>query len=295
MAVTVTHTTAATQPDSGDGKISSNAWNEDHTVIGLGAAALADIGSGVGQVLDKASADLLYQATGAYLTGNQTITLSGDVSGSGATAITGTLATVNSNVGSFGSATQSLTATVDGKGRITAISAQTATPAFTSITSKPTTVAGYGITDAGYVVAQSAVAASHTGDTATTTLATITIPAAAMGANGVLAVTFRISRTGALNTMTTSATFGGTSVLSKTFGTTVTSEEYVLYISNRNSAASQLARYSTANNVAGVAAGQSTATIDTTASASLLIKGACTNAGDTITLESYQVLIYPKA
>lgn len=58
----------------------------------------------------------------SYLTSNQTITLSGDVSGSGATAITATLATVNSNTGSFGSATQVGTFTVDGKGRITAAS-----------------------------------------------------------------------------------------------------------------------------------------------------------------------------
>jgi hypothetical protein len=56
------------------------------------------------------------QAAGSYLTANQTITLSGDVTGSGATAITGTLATVNSNVGSFTSAN----ITVDAKGRITA-------------------------------------------------------------------------------------------------------------------------------------------------------------------------------
>lgn len=52
-----------------------------------------------------------------------------------------TLATVNSNVGSFGSATQSLSATVNGKGLITAISAQTVTPAVGSITGLGTGVA----------------------------------------------------------------------------------------------------------------------------------------------------------
>ena len=41
----------------------------------------------------------------AYLTGNQTITLSGDITGSGTTGITGTLATVNSNVGTFNNVT----------------------------------------------------------------------------------------------------------------------------------------------------------------------------------------------
>lgn len=64
-----------------------------------------------------------------YLTNNQTVTLSGDVSGSGATAITATLATVNSNVGTF----QGLT--VNGKGLVTAAVNQNyaplASPTFT--------------------------------------------------------------------------------------------------------------------------------------------------------------------
>ena len=42
MPVTVVHQTAATQPDSADGKISSNAWNEEHTLTGLGTMAEAD-------------------------------------------------------------------------------------------------------------------------------------------------------------------------------------------------------------------------------------------------------------
>lgn len=74
--------------------------------------------------------------TNTYLTGNQTITLSGDVSGSGATAITTTLATVNANVGSFGSATQVGAFTVNGKGLITAASNITITPAVGSLTGR---------------------------------------------------------------------------------------------------------------------------------------------------------------
>jgi hypothetical protein len=49
-----------------------------------------------------------------YLTANQTITLSGDIAGSGSTSITGTLATVNSNIGTY------TKVTVNAKGLVTA-------------------------------------------------------------------------------------------------------------------------------------------------------------------------------
>jgi len=52
-------------------------------------------------------------------TGDQTITLSGDVSGSGTTNITATLATVNNNAGVFGNATIVPIITVNGKGLVT--------------------------------------------------------------------------------------------------------------------------------------------------------------------------------
>lgn len=50
--------------------------------------------------------------------------------------------------GTFGSATQTPVIVVDAYGRITSNTNTTITPAFSSITSKPTTLAGYGITDA---------------------------------------------------------------------------------------------------------------------------------------------------
>lgn len=85
-----------------------------------------------------------------YLKANENITISGDASGSGATAITLTLANSGVTAGTYNnSATQVRPFTVDAKGRITSIgSGVTITPAWSSITSKPTTLSGYGITDA---------------------------------------------------------------------------------------------------------------------------------------------------
>jgi hypothetical protein len=69
--------------------------------------------------------------TGNAATVTTNANLTGDVTSTGNTT---TLATVNSNVGSFGSATKSLSVTANGKGLITAISEQTVTPAIGSVT-----------------------------------------------------------------------------------------------------------------------------------------------------------------
>ncbi|HTJ52619.1 MAG TPA: hypothetical protein VL443_24355 [Cyclobacteriaceae bacterium] len=76
----------------------------------------------------------------ATLTTSRSISMTGDATwtvnfdGSANVTAAGTLATVNSNVGTFGSATTSLTVTVNGKGLVTAMSSQTVTPAVGSIT-----------------------------------------------------------------------------------------------------------------------------------------------------------------
>jgi hypothetical protein len=83
-------------------------------------------------------------------TGDQTITLTGDVTGSGTGSFAATLANSGVTAGTYNnSATAVSPITVDSKGRITAFGAAvTIAPAFSSITGKPTTLAGYGITDA---------------------------------------------------------------------------------------------------------------------------------------------------
>ena len=91
-----------------------------------------------------------------YDAGNRTLTTAtshsnsgGDVTVSGAyNALSLTLATVNTNVGTFGNATYNQGLTVNGKGLVTSVTTTLITPAFSSLTSVPTTLSGYGITDA---------------------------------------------------------------------------------------------------------------------------------------------------
>ena len=83
--------------------------------------------------------------TWAPSTGSGITALTGDVTATGPGSAAATLATVNANVGSFGSATQCVALTVNAKGLVTGASAATCAPAFSSITSTPTTLAGYGI------------------------------------------------------------------------------------------------------------------------------------------------------
>ena len=83
-------------------------------------------------------------------TGDQTITLTGDVTGSGTGSFAATLSTSGVTAGTYNNSTTAITPfTVDSKGRITGTgAASTISPAFSNITSKPTTLSGYGITDA---------------------------------------------------------------------------------------------------------------------------------------------------
>jgi hypothetical protein len=85
-----------------------------------------------------------------FITGNQNITVSGDATGSGTTAIALTLVASGVSAGTYNNSATAITPyTVDSKGRLTSVgSAITITPAWGSITGKPTTVSGFGITDA---------------------------------------------------------------------------------------------------------------------------------------------------
>ena len=103
--------------------------------------------AGTSGILSKTGAGTWTLDTNTYLTGNQNITVTGDATGSGATSISVTLANSGVTAGTY------TKVTVDAKGRVTTGTALSATdiPAldWTKITTgTPTTLAGYGITDA---------------------------------------------------------------------------------------------------------------------------------------------------
>jgi hypothetical protein len=85
-----------------------------------------------------------------YRVSNEQITLSGDATGTGTTALAVILAATGVTAGTYNDvATEVRPITVDAKGRVTGFGgAVTITPAWSSITGTPTTLAGYGITDA---------------------------------------------------------------------------------------------------------------------------------------------------
>ena len=85
--------------------------------------------TGTSGLLKKTAANTWTLDTNTYLTGNQTVTLSGDATGSGSTAITVTLANSGVTAGTYKSVT------VNAKGLVTG-------------GTNPTTLSGYGITDA---------------------------------------------------------------------------------------------------------------------------------------------------
>lgn len=92
------------------------------------------------------SAGSLATARDIALTGD--VTGSASFNGSANTSISATLANSGVGAGSYGSATQVPVLSVDAKGRITGVTLSNVTPAWSSITGKPTTLAGFGISNA---------------------------------------------------------------------------------------------------------------------------------------------------
>ncbi len=132
IATGVWNGTAITGAFGGTGQTS---YTKGDLLTTPGSTTLNKLAVGTdGQVLtaDAASTNgVKWAAAGG---GSAITSLTGDITGTGPGATATTLATVNGNVGSFGSATQTATFTVNAKGLITAAANATITPAFSSLT-----------------------------------------------------------------------------------------------------------------------------------------------------------------
>jgi len=143
----------------------------------------------------------------------------------------------------------------------------------------------------GSVIAQSAVAVPHTGTTAETTLATITIPANAMGANGRIELDVIWSYTNSANTKTLRQKFGGTTILSTAVGASAVTRTSAV-IANRNATNSQVATPNFSTSFGVSSATLTTMAIDTTAAVNIVLTAQLANSGETITLEAYSVKLF---
>lgn len=136
------------------------------------------------------------------------------------------------------------------------------------------------------VLAKSSVAASHTGNTTETTLATVSIPAGAMGPNGRVRITSLWSATNNANNKSMRHKFGGTNYFAQNMSTQQ-GWRHETEIANRNAANSQVGN--TSNVFGSQAAAPNTSAVDTTSAVTVLITGQLANSADTVTLESYRV------
>ncbi len=139
---TVAHATLSPNnvPVTKTGGTNPTLQNSDITDnVGVGVAIAVPTTVNGSSVCTTGSVCSGYQAAGSYLTGNQTITLTGYITGSGATSIATSMPTVNSNVGSFTSAN----ITVNAQGQVLAASSG-------SSISTPVSIANGGTNNATY-------------------------------------------------------------------------------------------------------------------------------------------------
>ncbi len=137
------------------------------------------------------------------------------------------------------------------------------------------------------VLGQSTGPVSVTGTLTETVLATIPVPALAMGLTGALRVSASYSYTNSANNKQILSRFGGVAFRTST-RTTAAQDNYIDMVRNRGAANSQFVALSltAASVVSGV---QNTLAVDTTVTQNLTLSATLTNVGETITLEGYTV------
>lgn len=154
-----------------------------------------------------------------------------------------------------------------------------------------------GITVGPTLLAASAVAVSVTGTTAETALATVTIPAGAMGLNGAIEVRSSWTHTNSANAKSLRVRLGGIAgtaflALSNTAAASVSD---MRRIRNRGAANSQVGSCAAATTTPVGSSGNAlvTGAVDTSAAQDIVISGQLALNTETITLESYEVWLLP--
>lgn len=142
------------------------------------------------------------------------------------------------------------------------------------------------------VLAASAVAVPHTGNASETTLASVTIPAAAMGPNGRVRITTLWSATNSANTKTMRHKFGGVNYLAQNM-TTQQGWRHQTEIANRNAVNAQVGN--TSNVFGSLSGAPITSAANTNSDVVVLMTGQLASASETMTLESYQVEVMHRA
>lgn len=140
------------------------------------------------------------------------------------------------------------------------------------------------------VLAASAVAATHTGNTSETALASIVIPGGAMGPNGALRVTTQWSYTNSANAKTKRYRLGGLggAALMAVSATTTVSASHQRTIQNRNAENAQVTHGLGWGNAFGMSGNSPvTTTLDTTIDQALVMTVQLATASESISLESW--------
>lgn len=141
------------------------------------------------------------------------------------------------------------------------------------------------------IIANSAVQSSHTGNTSETTLATVTVPAGAMGPNGVVYIWVLYSWTNNGNNKTPRVRWNGTggTIVHGFTATTSNGEQALIIIRNRNSASSQITQTAGYAGIGTMTAAHVTDTVNTTSAVDIVMRGILGNSADSIAIEAYTV------
>jgi hypothetical protein len=144
-----------------------------------------------------------------------------------------------------------------------------------------------------YILAQSPIAVSVPNVTTEETLATIVVPANSLGTKGSLRIWTQWSFTNGVNDKTMKVKFGGSNFLNLV-ATANASYGSLIWISNNNSASSQIG-FPNGLNLGLTTAAAQTSSIDTTAAVNITITGQKEVDSETLTLQRYLVEIFYKA